>query len=187
MLENIIKANSNYKIIAKNTIICILSTILLAITSQISIPLPGGVPMTLQTFSLVLIGYTLSQKCGIETILIYLISGAVGISVFAGGNFGISTIFGITGGFLIGFILLVWFCNKAKCCKRIAQKNLLSGIGLMFCHFIGVLQYSFLTGVTLTQAFLLVSLPFILKDSFSVVLAFIISEQIDFIKSRHVI
>ena len=107
--------------------------------------------------------------------------------MFAGGGFGISKILGITGGFLIGFILLVWFCNKAKHSKTITNKILLSGIGLILCHLLGVLQYSLLTGVSLTQAFLLVSLPFLLKDSLSVVLAFIISDKIDFVKSKKMI
>lgn len=184
MLENIIKTTSNYKLLVKNTIICLLSTVLLAIASQISIPLPGGVPMTLQTFSVALIGFCLSRKLGIGTILTYLAFGMIGVPVFAGGGFGISVIFGITGGFLIGFILLVWFCNKAKNSKNIVNAILLSEIGLILCHLFGVLQYSILTGVNLIQAFLLVSVPFLLKDSLSILLALIISDKIDIRKNK---
>lgn len=186
MLENIIKVTGNYKSIVKSVIICLISTVVLAIASQISIPLPGGVPMTLQTFSVALIGYSLSKKYGIGTIFTYLACGVVGIPVFAGGNFGISTIFGLTGGFLIGFILLVWFCNKAKQSKNIVNTILLSGIGLISCHTLGVLQYSILTGMNLIQAFSLVSLPFLLKDSLSIILALLISDKVKSIKGKEI-
>ena len=179
MLKSINKTTNNYKIIVKNVIICLISVFLLSISAQISIPLPGGVPMTLQTFSLAIIGYVFSKKCGISTILTYIILGILGIPVFAGGNFGISAVFGITGGFIIGFIPLIWCCNKARFSKTAISKIVLSGIGLMLCHLIGVFQYSILTGVTLIQAFLLVSFPFLLKDSISIALACIILNKIN--------
>ncbi len=180
MLENIIKITSKYRENVRAIIICLISAFLLAVSAQISIPLPGGVPMTLQTFALAFFGYTLSKKCGIGAVITYLLFGVVGVPVFTGSNFGTSAVFGITGGFLIGFVFLVWFCNKAKNSKYIVLKIGLSAIGIMICHLLGVLQYSFLTGLNLLQAFLLVSLPFLLKDSFSVILAYMISNKIQY-------
>ena len=56
MLENIIKITSKYRENVRAIIICLISAFLLAVSAQISIPLPGGVPMTLQTFALAFFG-----------------------------------------------------------------------------------------------------------------------------------
>ena len=177
MREEVIKLTNNYKSIVKSAIVCLVSAFFLAISAQISIPFPGGVPMTLQTFSIAFIGYSLSKEHGIGAILSYLILGTMGLPVFAGAKFGIGTILGITGGFLIGFILLVSFCNKAKQSKSIIRKIILSITGLLLVHIFGILQYSILTTVTITKAFLLVSLPFLFKDLLSVILAFILTDM----------
>ena len=100
MLENIIKWTKNYKDISMDVIVCLVSAFFLAIAAQISIPLPGGVPMTLQTFSVALIGFTLTRNKGVKAILIYLFLGVIGIPVFASAKFGLMTLFGVTGGFL---------------------------------------------------------------------------------------
>lgn len=178
MFENIIKLTRNYKVIGVNAIICLVSAFILAIAAQISIPLPGGVPMTLQTFSIALIGFTLTENKGIKAILTYLFLGVIGIPVFASGNFGFATLFGLTGGFLFGFIPLVLFCSKAKSTEKTLNKIALSIVALASLHILGILQYSILTGVGIVNAFMLVSLPFLLKDSLSVLLALLMSEKV---------
>lgn len=182
MLENIIKSKNNYNVIVRNITICLISVVFLAITAQISIPLPGGVPLTLQTFSIALIGFSLAENKGIKTILTYLFLGTMGFPVFASGNFGFATLFGLTGGFLLGFIPLVVFCSKAKKAKTVQGKIALSAIALATLHILGILQYGILTGKNFNVVFMLVSLPFLVKDSLSIILAFIISDRIDFIR-----
>ncbi len=178
MLENIIKVTKNYKTIVINAITYLVSALFLAIAAQISIPLPGGVPLTLQTFSIALIGCVLTKNKGIKSILTYLFLGLVGLPVFASGKCGFATIFGLTGGFLIGFIPLVYFCNKAKSANNIYSKIILIAIALASLHILGILQYSFLTGVGIANSFMLVSLPFLIKDSLSIILALLISEKL---------
>ena len=56
----------------------------MAVLSQISIPLPTGVPVTLQTFAVALCGYTLGVSMGGTALAVYLAIGAVGVPVFAG-------------------------------------------------------------------------------------------------------
>ena len=184
MLENILKRSGNLKGVVTNAITFIVSAFIIAIASQISVPLPGGVPMTLQTFSVALVGFCLSKNKGVKAILTYLGLGLIGMPVFAGAKSGAATLFGLTGGFLIGFNLLVLFCGMAKQAKNIPTKILLSIIGLMLCHILGILQYSFLTNTNIIQAFMLVSLPFLLKDALSVILAFMISEKFKIKKSE---
>ena len=75
----------------------------LAISSQITIPLPI-VPLTLQTLAVGIIATVLTPLDSVLAILVYLILGAIGLPVYAGGAAGFGVILGPTGGFLIGFL-----------------------------------------------------------------------------------
>ena len=179
MLDSIIEKIKTKELI-KTIIICLFSVLFLSIAAQISIPLPGGVPMTLQTFSIALIGFTLTKNKSLKVILTYLLLGIIGLPVFASGKLGLATVFGLTGGFLIGFIPFVLFCAKAKSEKKTVYKILLCVIALMLLHILGVLQYSILSGIGIINTFMLVSLPFLVKDGLSILLALLISERFTF-------
>jgi len=78
-------------------------TALIAICAQINIPLPGGVPFTLQIWAVSLAGLVLGPKNGALTVLVYVLLGAVGAPVFARFTGGIGTIMRPTGGFILTF------------------------------------------------------------------------------------
>ena len=178
MIENIKKVTSNIPLTLQNLLTYIIAAFVLAISSQISISLPNGVPLTLQTFAVAMIGFCLSTNKGLKTILTYLLLGVIGIPVFASGKAGFGTLFGLTGGFILVFILLVLFCSRTQKINNFFVKILFSLLGLASCHFLGILQYSIISGINLLQSFLLVSLPFLLKDSLSIILALLISEKL---------
>ena len=78
---------------------------LIALAAQVRIPLPfSPVPVTGQTFAVLLVAAALG-RLGLWSVIAYLIEGAAGLPVFAGGTFGVGTIVGPTGGYLIGFAL----------------------------------------------------------------------------------
>lgn len=80
------------------------------IMAQIVIPLPWTpVPITGQTFAVLLSGVILGRYWGGISQLFYVILGAAGISWFAGAKGGITVLLGATGGYLIGFILASLF------------------------------------------------------------------------------
>ncbi len=147
----------------------------LAVLSQVSIPLPLGIPLTLQTFAVALSGFVLGWKAGLVSTGVYLLLGAVGIPVFAGFKAGVSTLFGVTGGFLWGFLLLVALCGLAMGRKHVISRFALCTGGLLLCHTCGVLQFAGVSSTTVSAAFLTVSLPFLLKDMASVVLAYVVA------------
>ena len=66
-------------------------TTLIAVLAQVSIPLPGGVPLTLQTFAVPLAGLILGAKRGTVSALLYVLLGAVGVPVFANFTGGLGT------------------------------------------------------------------------------------------------
>ena len=81
-------------------------TAIICVLSQLSIPMPAGVPMTLQTLIIPMAGIVLGKKKGTYATLLYLLIGAVGIPVFSGFSGGLGVLFGMTGGFLISFPIL---------------------------------------------------------------------------------
>lgn len=144
---------------------------LTAVLSQIAVPMPTGVPVTLQTFAVALCGCCLGTKKGTAAVLVYILLGAVGAPVFTGFKGGFACIGGLTGGFIYGFLAMAALCGLSV--KNKPLKIILGVAGVIVCHFFGVLQYSFLTGNGFTESFLLVSAPYLIKDFVSVVLGYL--------------
>ncbi len=80
-----------------------LVTALLCASAWVAIPV-GAVPVTLQTFFVVLAALLLRPRWAGAAVGLYLALGALGLPVFAGGKGGIAVLAGPTGGYLIGFV-----------------------------------------------------------------------------------
>ncbi|MGN0115602.1 MAG: biotin transporter BioY [Acutalibacteraceae bacterium] len=154
-----------------------------AVTSWISIPMPSGVPITLQTFGMALIGYTLGYKYGTLSVGVYVALGAIGVPVFSGFKGGFGVIAGPTGGFIIGFIFMAAICglcrlNKIKSLGNVPKIIIsiaLGIIGLLVCHLLGVIQFMLLFKNNFIASALTVSIPYLIKDIISVVAAYFVS------------
>jgi biotin transport system substrate-specific component len=80
------------------------ASLLTALAAQIVIPLPWTpVPVTGQTFAVLLAGALLGARRAFLAQVLYLAEGALGLPVFAGGAAGVATLIGPTGGFLAAF------------------------------------------------------------------------------------
>lgn len=76
-----------------------------ALMAQIAIPLPfTPVPITGQTMAVLLVGAALGSRRGALSMAAYLLEGALGLPVFAGGATGLARLHGPTGGYLLGFL-----------------------------------------------------------------------------------
>lgn len=165
--------------IGTKEIVCIgMFAAILAVLSQISVPVPMGVPVTLQTFAVALTGVVLAWKFGTISTLIYVLLGAVGVPVFAGFKGGAQVLVNYTGGFIWGFIVMTFLCGIG-----IQMKNKLIGmslgfIGLAICHLFGVLQFMVVMNRGFKESFLLASAPYLMKDIISVILAYVVGSQI---------
>jgi biotin transport system substrate-specific component len=81
-------------------------SLFVALLAQVSIPLPfTPVPLTGQTLGVLLVGAALGSRLGFLALLAYLLEGALGLPVFAGGTGGLAKVLGPTGGFLLAFPL----------------------------------------------------------------------------------
>ena len=109
----IIKALPNQKVI-KSLLIIFLSSLLITISAKIKIPF-YPVPMTMQTFVVILVGITFGWKIGVATISLYLFEGIIGLPVFSGTpekGMGIVYFTGPTMGYLIGFVVAGFLAGK---------------------------------------------------------------------------
>lgn len=145
----------------------------LAVLSQVSVPMPSGVPVTLQTFAVALCGFLLGPALGALSVGVYLALGAVGVPVLAGFGGGIGSFLGVTGGFLWGFLPMAFLCGLGM---RLGKKYIavpLGLVGLLLCHLCGAAQFAAVAATSFGQAFFIACAPYLVKDVVSVALAFL--------------
>jgi biotin transport system substrate-specific component len=96
-----------------DVLLVLAGTALVAIAAQVSISLPfTPVPVTGQTFAVVLVGAALGSLRGMLSLLVYLVVGLVGAPVYSDGDSGWTIVHGATGGYLLGFILAAWLTGR---------------------------------------------------------------------------
>ena len=89
------------------------ANVLLIASAYLSIELPfSPVPITGQTFGVLLVAMTLGSKRGTLVILAYLAEGILGLPVFASGKAGLPVLLGPTGGYLLGFLAAGWLVGR---------------------------------------------------------------------------
>jgi biotin transport system substrate-specific component len=97
----------------------LIGSLLIALMAQISVPVPfTPVPLTGQSFAVLLVGASLGARRGALAVLAYLAEGLVGLPVFApGGAWGVARLLGPTGGYLVGFVAAAacvgWFAERS--------------------------------------------------------------------------
>ena len=109
------KAENNSQKLYRYGILTLAGSTLIAICAQVSVPF-YPVPVSMQTFAVILIGLTYGWRLGGITVALYLVKGAVGLPVFAGGKGGMIVLMGPTAGYLYGFLLAAvacgWFAER---------------------------------------------------------------------------
>lgn len=137
--------------------------------SQIAIPFTP-VPLNLAMVGVLLSGGLLGAKGGIESQLIFLLLGAIGLPVFAGWQGGISALIGPTGGFLLGYPLAAGLVGSWK---RSGFWNLVLAMvgGTVVCYVCGTLWFAWFTHTDLWSALWLCVFPFLVGDIGKVFLA----------------
>lgn len=149
----------------------LLAALLAATTAALAyvrVPLPfTPVPITGQTLGVMLSGGLLGPWIGLLSQALYLLLGAIGLPVFAGGHGGLGVLFGPTGGYLWSYPLAAaltgWFLKgREPSWWNIFGGVVLGGIGAIYL--LGVLQLALVTGMGLGKAILAGALPFLPGD-----------------------
>ena len=170
--------------IVKNLFIAILGSILLAISAKIKIPF-YPVPMTMQTFVVLLLGISLGWKLGLFTVVLYLVEGIAGLPVFAGTpekGIGIVYFTGPTMGYLIGFLAAVYLTGFFTFDNNFFKNFAKLLFSVSFIYLLGLIWLGSLIGWD-KPVFKLGAQPFLLAELFKIsLLALLIPKVLKFRK-----
>lgn len=149
----------------RNLALVLIGSWLVALFAQLQIPLQP-VPITGQTFAVLIIGALLGSRRGAAAIAVYIAQGALGFPFFAGGTAGIGVLTGATGGYLLGFVgaayVVGWLAEKGL--ERSARTSMLPFFaGTFVIYTCGVLWLSVWMG-DYSKAIQLGVLPFLAGD-----------------------
>jgi biotin transport system substrate-specific component len=157
----------------RDLLLIITGSLCVAGMAQVRIPLPfTPVPITGQTFAVLLVGAALGARRGAASLSLYLLLGMFGLPFFAGGTSGLPALLGPTGGYLVGFVLAAALVGAlaARGLDRHIPGALLAFLaGEMVIYLFGVAWLSVYLGIQ--QAILAGFLPFLAGDAIKLVAA----------------
>ena len=165
--------------LVKYLLFALLGSILLAISSKIKIPF-YPVPMTMQTFVVLFIGIAYGWKLGVATIFLYLIEGIIGLPVFSGSpekGTGIIYFIGPTMGYLVCFIVAVYFAGRFEYGNNIFKNFLKLIFATSFIYIFGLIWLGNLIGWE-KPIFELGAKPFLLAELFKILIATLVVNYI---------
>ncbi len=151
-------------------------SLLIALSAQLQFVLPfSPVPITGQTFAVLLLGALYGSRRGPATVITYLALGVMGLPVFAGGGFGFARLLGPTAGYLIGFVaaaFVVGLLSERGWDRKPWTTTASMIIGNLIIYAAGILWLSKFVGwqAVLSTGFI----PFLAGDAFKIALATIL-------------
>ena len=150
----------------KNLLLVLGATFLIALSGQVSIPLPfTPVPLALQSSVCLLMAALLGRRLGTISVALFLVMGAFGLPVFSLGASGIPHLLGPRGGYLIGYLLATWVTAAIIERKRLPTpqlKTLAMGVGTLVIYACGLPQLALFVGAE--RVMMLGMLPFLAGD-----------------------
>lgn len=145
---------------------------LTALAAQVSVPLPfTPVPLTLQTFAVLLVGAALGTARGVLSLLVYLAVGVAGAPVFSHGTSGSG---GASFGYVVGFVLaaaLVGLLAERGATRGPLRTAAVMVLGNIAIYAVGVPWLMAVTHVDLPKALALGVVPFLVGDAIKVAVA----------------
>lgn len=163
----------------KQMVLASLMASLTAAGAYIAIPI-GPVPIVLQNLFVMLAGLLLGGRWGLISIGVYLLAGAVGLPVFAGGGGGIGKFVGPTGGYLVGFAAAAYLIGvlSEHGKGRVAVDVLAMIAGTVVIYAFGVVWLKAVTGMTFSKAVAVGMLPFLIGDVIKIAAAIPIARSL---------
>ena len=131
----------------RNAVLVGLGALLVAASAQVAVPVPfSPVPMTLQPLAVLAVGGLLGASRGVGALLLYIVMGALGLPVFAGGGSGVWHLVGPTGGYLLAFPLAAGVTGALAGAppRSVLRVLLATALGMVVIHLGGVAQLALL-------------------------------------------
>ena len=151
-----------------------LAALFVAVMAQVKIALPfTAVPLTGQTFAVLLIGAALGSNRGAAAMMLYIALGAFGLPVFAGGAIGRAYLSGATAGYLAGFVVAAYVIGllAERGLERSVRTSVIPFlIGTAIIYACGVTWLAVMLG-SFSKAFAAGLLPFLIGDTIKLLAA----------------
>lgn len=163
----------------KRMVYAALMAALTAAGAYIAIPI-GPVPIVLQNLFIMLAGLLLGGRWGLISVGVYLLAGAIGLPVFAGGTGGVGKFVGPTGGYLLGFAAAAYLVGviSQRGHGRVAIDVLAMVAGTLVVYAFGVSWLKVVTGMSISKAIAVGMLPFLIGDALKIAAAIPIAKAL---------
>ena len=162
----------NKKISTSTMAVVALMTAVLCVLSPFSIPI-GPIPISLATFGLYLTIIILGRKRAVMVCLMYLLMGAIGLPVYSGFSGGFARLFGPTGGYLFGYLLLTVVAGQIV--DNFPKNQYLCGLGLAIgtaaCYIVGTMWLAYQMEIGFREAFMIGVVPFLIGDMVKILIS----------------
>jgi biotin transport system substrate-specific component len=158
----------------RDLVLILLGALFVAALAQVEILLPfTPVPITGQTFGVLLVGAALGSKRGATSLASYLALGVLGLPFFAGGAHGWDIVTGATGGYLIGFVIAAYVVGllAERGLERSIRTSLIPFfLGTILIYICGVAWLSVVLG-SFSKAISAGLVPFLIGDAIKLIAA----------------
>jgi biotin transport system substrate-specific component len=160
---------------ARDVALVVAGALFIYLTSKVVIPVAGSpVPITGQTFGVLLVGGALGLRRGAVAVAMYVLLGVVGLPFFAEGKGGLTVIWGATGGYLIGFIVagaVVGRLAELGWDRKIGGALGAMVVGSAMIYAVGLPWLKVVTGLTVEETIAQGLTPFLIGDAIKIILA----------------
>jgi biotin transport system substrate-specific component len=152
---------------------------LTAVGAYIHVPI-GPVPIVLSTLFVILSGLLLGSRWGVTSMGLYLLVGAIGIPVFAGGKGGLAHFFGPTGGYLLGYVLASWVTGfiSEKSRGLLILDILAVLVGSLVIYGLGVPWLKMIAQMSWTKTLIIGMVPFLIGDAIKAAVAVVLARSV---------
>ena len=170
---------SSLKLNAKEISFVGLMTAALCILGGFSVPI-GPVPVSLTNFVIYVFAIVIGRKLSTLSTILYVLIGFVGLPVFSGFSGGAAKLFGPTGGYIIGFILVAYITGFASdnFIKNKIFMFLLMLLGTILLYILGTLWLSFQADMSFIKALYVGVIPFVFADLIKILVGMVIGTSI---------
>ena len=176
----LVTSRGTHKSLAEDFAIAAIGSALMAFCAHVSFPLLfSPVPLTLQTFGLLVIAFTMGPQRAFAAMTLYLIEGAAGLPVFSpNGPGGIAQLVGPTGGFLMIYPFAAYLAGSVFSLRKniaFAYLGAISATALFLTS--GLVWFKFVMHVDFAQAFALAVAPFLPGEIIKIIVASVAGER----------
>tara|TARA_Y100000590_G_C15539386_1_gene946330 strand:- start:507 stop:1049 length:543 start_codon:yes stop_codon:yes gene_type:complete len=155
--------------------ICFGFAVLTALSAQLRIELFfTPVPITAQTFMVILSGLLLGKKYGSLSMFLYLSGGLIGLPWFSGSVGGLAILKSPTIGYLIGFVVASWVIGQLS---RYPYISILAGTFTIY--WFGAIGLSLVLNISIIEAIQIGIIPFLIGDFIKAIIAFGVAKKVN--------